>query len=295
MNQVANLVVKYLYPIAITLLFLGGYFFVLFNIKRVEKKKLKGIRRRDIVDAVETESPVDDQEKELKSQGAEGIEGRFSFMTKALPILIFILWSIFVSIPYLGKIPTVYVSLIAAIVSVIAGFSLRPFLENLFAGVIISFFKSIKIGDTVTIDDNYGIIEEIGLTYSVVKKWNWIRVVIPNSKLLQKEILNYTINDSFVWTHIKFYIAPGTDLNRVKEIALVSAKNSSYFCDVEDPTLWVMNLEKDAVECWLAAWAENPSEAWELRNDMRTSLYMTFQQEGIAFHEFNLKNNLVEK
>lgn len=286
--ELKNLLVKYLYPISITLLFLGGYLFVLLNIKRVEKKKLKGIKRRDIVDAVETESPVDDQEKELKSHGAEGIEGRFSFMTKALPILIFILWSIFVSIPYLGKIPTVYVSLIAAIVSVIAGFSLRPFLENLFAGVIISFFKSIKIGDTVTIDDNYGIIEEIGLTYSVVKKWNWIRVVIPNSKLLQKEILNYTINDSFVWTHISFYVAPGTSLEQVKEIGVRAAKSSPYYCDVEDPTMWVMNLEKDAVECWLAAWAENPSEAWELRNDMRTTLYSDFQKEGIEFQKFNI-------
>ncbi|MEH0862526.1 MULTISPECIES: mechanosensitive ion channel family protein [unclassified Halobacteriovorax] len=288
MMDLKNLVVSYLYPITVTLLFLGGYFFVLLNIKRVERKKLRGIKRRDIIDAVETDSPVDDQEKELKSQGAEGIEGRFSFMTRALPILIFILWSIFVSIPYLGKIPTVYVSLIAAIVSVIAGFSLRPFLENLFAGVIISFFKSIKIGDTVTIDDNYGIIEEIGLTYSVVKKWNWIRVVIPNSKLLQKEILNYTINDSFVWTHISFFIAPGTDLERVKEIGTMAAKKSSYYCDVEDPTMWVMNLEKDAVECWLAAWAENPSEAWELRNDMRTMLYAEFQREGIDFHKFNI-------
>ncbi|POB13389.1 mechanosensitive ion channel protein MscS [Halobacteriovorax sp. DA5] len=290
MKPIANSLVDYLYPITVTLLFLGGYFLSLFNIKRVQKRKLKNIRKRDISDAVETDSPVDDQEKELKSHGAEGIEGRFSFMMKALPVLFFILWSLFVSIPYLGEIPTVYVSIIAAIVSVIAGFSLRPFLENLFAGVIISFFKSIKIGDTVTIDGHYGLIEEIGLTYSVIKKWNWIRLVIPNSKLLQKEIQNFTMNDHYVWTHVEFFVAPNVDLKLVKEIAHKVAKRSEYFSDVEEPTMWVMKLDKDAIECWLAAWADNPSDAWELRNDMRTQLYIELQSAGIEFHKLNIKS-----
>lgn len=287
--EAANSLVKYLYPISITLLFVGGYFLTLFNIRRIEKRKLKNIRKRDINDAVETESPVDDQEKELKSQGVEGIEGRFTFISRALPIIFFILWSLLVSIPYLGKIPTVYVSIIAAIVSVIAGFSLRPFLENLFAGVIISFFKSIKIGDTVTIDGHYGLIEEIGLTYSVVKKWNWVRIVIPNSKLLEKEIQNFTMNDHYVWAHIEFFVSPSADLTKVKEIAIDIAKKSPYFADIEDPSFWVMKLDKDAIECWLAAWANSPSDAWELRNDMRTLLHTELQKAGIDFHKLNIK------
>lgn len=281
--------VNYLYPIFITLLFLGGYFLAVFNIRRVEKRKLKNIRKREIGDAVNTDSPVEDQEQELRELGVEGIEDRFSFIKRALPILFFILWFPFVSFPYLGNIPTVYVSLVAAVVSVIAGFSLRPFLENLFAGVIISFFKSIKIGDTVTIDGHYGLIEEIGLTYSVIKKWNWIRVVIPNSQLLQKEIQNFTMNDHYVWAHVEFYIAPSSDLKKVKEIATSIARESKYFCNIEDPTMWVMKLEKDAIECWLAAWADNPSNAWELRNDMRTKLYIELHEAGIEFHKLNIK------
>ena len=47
--------------------------------------------------------------------------------------------------------------------------------------------------------------------------------------------------------------------------------------------------KKDTIKCWLAAWADNPSDAWELRNDLRTSLLKRFQSEKINFHQYIVK------
>ncbi len=268
---------------------MGIYLFFRLKITKAEKKKLKSIRKREINDAVETDSPLDDQEKNIKQKGIDGIEDRFSFIKKVFPLIVFFVWALVVFIPYLGNVPTVYISVIAAIVSVIVGVSLRPFLENLFSGVVISFFKSIKIGDTVIIDGHYGLIEEIGLTYSVLKRWDWNRIVIPNTKLLQKEIQNLTMNDQYIWAYIEFYVAPDSDLTRVEQVAKEVAKESSYFNDIEEPSFWVMDLQKDTIKCWLAAWADNPSDAWELRNDLRTSLLKRFQSEKINFHQYIVK------
>ncbi|PIK13621.1 mechanosensitive ion channel domain-containing protein [Halobacteriovorax sp. JY17] len=283
----------YSYPIGVSIAFILIYFYFRLIIKKAEKVKLKNIKKREIHGAVETDSPVENDEKDIKEKGIHAIEDRFSFISKALPLALFGIWSLVVFIPYLGSIPSVYISIIAAVLSVIAGVSLRPFLENLFSGVVISFFKFIKIGDTVIIDGHYGLIEEIGLTYSIVKKWDWNRVVIPNAKLIQKEIQNLTINDQYIWAYIEFFVSPETDLEKLEAWAKECPLKSKYFANTEEPTFWVMELEKDSIKCWVAAWADNPSDAWELRNDMRTNLLKKLQQERVSFHLNHWKTNLV--
>ena len=283
LNQLTNIS----YPILITLLHLAGYFFFRSYIKQTQKKRIKSIRKRDITDAIETDSPIDDQQEELKDNALEGSEGRFKFILNVLPIMLGALWLILISIPYLGSIPSVYVSIIAAVISVIAGFSLRPFLENLFSGIMITFFRSIKVGDTVHLDEHYGLIEEIGLVYSVIKKWNWVRVVIPNSQLLQKEILNYTMNDEFVWTHIEFHVSRNVDIQSLKAAVIECAKKSQYIDSAEEPSMWVIDIEKDTVKCWLAAWAKNAGEAWELRSDMRFFVLEYLNEKGVHGHVIN--------
>tara|TARA_Y100000768_G_scaffold388943_1_gene389060 strand:+ start:36208 stop:37002 length:795 start_codon:yes stop_codon:yes gene_type:complete len=261
---------------------------VRFKITKVERSKLKNIKKRRLEEAVETDSPVDNQMSDLRTKGIEDIEGKFNFIRSLFPILSFVLWILLILIPYLDRISNVYISVIAAVVSVVAGLALRPFLENLFSGVVISFFKSIRVGDTVRIDGHYGIIEEIGLAYSILKRWDWNRIVIPNTKLLQKEIENMTMNDHFIWAHVEFFVAPNSDLSNVEEIAKKVARESQYFLGNEEPAFWVMDLMKDSIRCWIAAWTKTPSEAWELRNQVRTELLKELQKNGISFHQYHI-------
>lgn len=281
-------IISYSYPIFVTVFLFIIYALINRKISKTQKMKLKSIRSRKIGDAVETDSPVDDQVEDLKERGIEGIENRFSFMKKVLPLMLFIVWLILVLFPYLGQVPKVYISVMTAVLSVVAGVSLRPFLENLFSGIIISFFKSVRIGDTVVVDGHYGLMEEIGLTYSVLKRWDWVRIVIPNQKLLQKEIENLTMSDKFIWAYVEFFVAPDTDILSLEVMAKDIARKSPFNNQSEEPTFWVMDMQKDSAKCWLAAWAANPRDAWELRNTMRTELIKGMQKKGIAFQKFNL-------
>lgn len=276
------------FQITVTSIFVLIYIFMLLKVKATEIQKRKNIKKRQIHDAVETDSPSKDQIQDLKNMGLIGLEDRFTFIKKALPIVLFLIWASVMLIPYLGKIPTVYVSVIAAIISVIAGLSLRPFLENLFSGIVISFFKSIKVGDTVIIDGHYGLIEEIGLTYSVLKRWDWYRVVIPNTKLLQIEIQNLTMNDEYIWAYVEFFVSPKSNIAEIEAIAMKAVADSETFESDTPPSFWVMEMNKDSVKCWIAAWANNPSSAWELRNEIRKNLMTSFNEKNIDCHIHNL-------
>jgi len=288
--DILKLLLNYSYPVGLTVVFLLIYLSVRFKMKGAEKRKLKSIRKRKITEPVDTEAPTENQEETLRHHGITGIENRFSFMGKALPFLLITLWSFLAILPYLEKVPSAYVSIIAGVFSVVVGFALRPFLENVFSGVIISFFKSIRIGDTVIIDGHYGLIEEIGLAYTNIKRWDWHRIVIPNSKLLQKEIQNLTLNDQYIWAHVEFYVSPDEDLKKVAEIAKTVPLQSKYYYKSEAPSFWVMDIQKDSIKCWVAAWADSPSNAWELRNEIRTNILLRFQEEKIQLHRINLSS-----
>lgn len=277
------MLLELIYPLSVTSLFFIVYVFFKFKISRTRSQKLKSIQKRDFTNAVGTDF-VEDETEMMKEKGIDQLEDKFSFFNKALPLVMIFIWGFVIIIPYLEDIPSVYISIIVAIISVVAGFALRPFLENLFSGIIISFFKSIRIGDTVRIDGHYGLIEEIGLTYSVLKRWDSVRIVVPNSNLLNIEIQNLTMNDQHIWANAEFFVAPDSDLEMVESLAKKVALESDYNSKVEDPSFWVMDLQERSIRCWIAAWASNPGDAWELRHEMRFELAKLFKQHGIKTH-----------
>lgn len=277
------------YPIMLTSIIVFIFFLISGNLGNRYSRKVKRINKRVIDDAVPTESPIDDHEETLKANALDRLEQRFSLMKKSLPFVLFIIWAIFLIIPYLTYVPPAYVTIIAGVISLLAGFSLRPFLENLFSGVVIAFFRYVRVGDTVIIDDQYGLIEELGVTHSILKRWDWQRVVIPNTQLLQKEIQNLTLNDQFIWANVEFYVSPDSNLEQVESIAVDIASQSEHFSGAEPPTFWVMDMEKDAIKCWITVWTNSPAQAWGARHDIRTGLVKAFNQAGIKLHSFSLK------
>ena len=189
-----------------------------------------------------------------------------------------------VTFPFVDQLPQAVISILVGSAAIITGMAAKPFIENFLSGIAITSSKMLNIGDTILMNGNYGTIEDISPTHTVVKLWDWRRFVIPNTKMINQEFVNYSLQDKWLWAHIEFFVSPDSDLQQVKELAEGAARKSRHFKSVEGPAFWVMDSEKDSIKCWLAAWASSPGEAWELKADMRTELILQFQQAGIKSH-----------
>jgi small-conductance mechanosensitive channel len=97
---------------------------------------------------------------------------------------------------------------------VILGIASRPWIENIIAGLVLSYSKALNIGDTVLIQDHYGTIEDINFTYTILKIWDWRRFVIPNQVMLREDFVNYTLNEDFYWAKINLWVGHDADLVR---------------------------------------------------------------------------------
>jgi small-conductance mechanosensitive channel len=80
----------------------------------------------------------------------------------------------------------------AGIISIIAGIASKPVASNVIAGIQIALSQPIRLDDVVVIEGHWGRIEEISLTYVVVRVWDLRRLVLPISYFITNPFENWT-------------------------------------------------------------------------------------------------------
>lgn len=244
--------------------------------------RLHRVGARTRFDAVPTSGPVQHPNELAKERARQSIETQFSVNRRVLVPAILTLMILFGGLPFLGDVPKAMVTLLGAAITVFLGVAARPFVENAIAGLVISGSRLVSIGDTVEIDDIYGTVEDITTTHTTVKIWDWRRYLVPNTRMLQTCLTNYSLNDRYLWKNVEFYVAPGTDLEMVRALAIDCAQRSAHFAEHEPPECWVMELKPEWVRLMVAAWADTPSQAWLLGDDIRSALSRELAARGIA-------------
>ncbi len=260
-----------LYAAARTLIFL----------RSSRQARIQNVEHRRRFESVLTNGPIDDAKSVALERGRESIESHFTVLRRLLVPIILGTTVALAGLPFIAATSASSASIVAAVLAALVGLAMRPFLENAIAGLVISASRLVRIGDTVRIDDWYGTVEDITATHTTVKVWDWRRYLVPNGRMLQSAFFNYSLFDTYQWAYVEFFLAPDADLDEVREIAIAVPKRSRFFTNKEDPQFWVIRIEKDAICCWVAAWADTPSAAWSLTNDIRTDLLRELRRRGV--------------
>ncbi|MFW6168965.1 MAG: mechanosensitive ion channel family protein [Planctomycetota bacterium] len=256
-------------------------------IRRLESEQLEQVEEQEDLQAVRTRSPIRRPLHNAREAASQSVAFRFSIVRRFSVTAIALLWLALLSFPFLGGVPATVVSVIAGFSGIVLGIAAKPFIENLICGIVFTFSGCLSVGDTVLIDGNYGTIEDITMSHTIVKIWDWRRYVIPNSQMMNAKFLNLTLNDSYQWCRVEFWVSSDANLELVEERAVEVASTSPFFAHFENPRFWLIEMGKDALRCWVAAWAISPTHAWQLSNDIRIRLAKEFQAMGVVPRRFN--------
>jgi small-conductance mechanosensitive channel len=166
----------------------------------------------------------------------------------------------------------------AGIVGVIAGLAAQTTLTNVFAGMQLALTDSLRYDDVVVVEDEWGRIEEMTLTYVVVHLWDERRLVLPTTYFTTNPFQNWSRNETRVLGAVLLhmdYRAPVDEL-RAEAQRLVEASDlwdrREWVLQVVDSTPWTMVVRV------LASAADAPS-AWDLRCELREKL-IVFMKEN---------------
>ncbi|PHQ28931.1 mechanosensitive ion channel family protein [Leeuwenhoekiella nanhaiensis] len=209
---------------------------------------------------------------------ARKVYTQFNVLERVLIFLI-ILFAVSIALMSFDSIRSIGVSMLtsAGIAGIIIGFAAQKALGTLMAGIQIAFTQPIRIDDVVVVEGEWGRIEEIYLTYVVVKIWDKRRLVLPTTYFIEKPFQNWTRNSSdilgtvFIYTDYKVpFDALRAELTRILE--------NTDLWDGEVNVLQVTDANNEMVESRALMSAKDSPTAWDLRVLVREKLVVFIQE-----------------
>lgn len=276
-------------------LYLGTIFFVAvvggwlltFLLKRTENRRIDRVEKLVQFLPTEVEAVSEKSARKGREQAVEFIETRFTLFRRILLPGLWLFCGVVAILPFIGKIPATFLTVLVGIVTVLAGIAAKPLMENLFSGILISLTQPIRIGDILEIDSHYGIVEDIGVSHTTIKLWNWGRYLIPNSQLIGSRFTNLTLHDRFLWARVTFWVGTDAPLSKVRSIALHATEELKRCNQLDgDIGFWIVGESQTGVECWVAFWVNHPIKAWNLRTDLRIALAENLSAAGIRSNSY---------
>ena len=159
----------------------------------------------------------------------------------------------------------------AGIMGIIVGFAAQRTIGTLFAGMQIAWTQPIRIDDVVIVENEWGRIEEITLTYVVVKIWDQRRLVLPITYFVEKPFQNWTRVSSDILGTVFLHVDYTVPVQSIRE-ELQRILESSPLWDQRVCVLQVTGLTQSAVELRALMSASDASNAWSLRCEVRERL-----------------------
>ena len=159
----------------------------------------------------------------------------------------------------------------AGLAGLAVGAAAQPALKNLIAGVQMAFTEPIKIDDAIIIAGEWGWVEEIRLTYVVVKVWDERRLIVPVSKFLEEPFQNWTFRNADMLGSIFLWLDPAADIDRLRA-HFEEMIGSEPLWDGRAKVLQVTDTKPDAIEVRMLATAKDSPTAFDLRCSIREKM-----------------------
>jgi small-conductance mechanosensitive channel len=165
----------------------------------------------------------------------------------------------------------------AGVAGIIIGFSAQKAIGTLIAGIQIAFAQPFRLDDAVVVEGEWGWIEEINLTYVVVRIWDQRRLVLPTTYFLEKPFQNWTRTSADIIGSVFLYTDYTISFDALRE-ELDQILAVTPLWDKKVKVLQVTDSKEMTVEIRILVSAKNSPTAWDLRVHVREKMIEFIQK-----------------
>ncbi|MEC4817654.1 MAG: mechanosensitive ion channel [Scytonema sp. PMC 1069.18] len=159
-------------------------------------------------------------------------------------------------------------AIVASILGVAIGFGLQGIARELVSGLVITFERSIEIGDFVQFGEFMGTVERLNARSTCIRTLDDIVVIVPNSRLLEKEVVNWNHRSSASRIVLPVRVAYGSSLSTVRSALLKVAQESSDILKQPAPKVWFKGFGDDSLDFQLLVWISQPRKQFQIKSDL---------------------------
>jgi small-conductance mechanosensitive channel len=159
----------------------------------------------------------------------------------------------------------------AGVAGIVGGLAAQSVLGNVFAGLQLAFTDALRVDDVVVVDDEWGRVEELTLTYVVLHLWDERRLVLPTTYFTTQPFQNWTRTSARNLGAVYLYLDYRTRVDELRAEAERIVTNSPLW-DRQAWTLQVTDATERTIQVRVLASATDAGKAFDLRCDIREKL-----------------------
>jgi small-conductance mechanosensitive channel len=169
----------------------------------------------------------------------------------------------------------------AAIIAGVIGIAARAPIANLVSGVMIAFSQPVRLNDYISVDGEFGTVEQISLIYTYIRNADGRRVVIPNEAFANKAVHNYSMGSPGSMVGVDLSLPLDADIERTAQAMLEVGESLAPAPEGREDAVEVTDIGGGGVRLRLHAWAPDPLRRRELASDLRAALLRRLRDDGL--------------
>ena len=182
------------------------------------------------------------------------------------------------------NVPITAFAFLSGAIAIGVGFGAQNIINNFISGWILMWERPIRIGDFLEVEDAKGVVEEINTRSTRIRRVDGVHLLIPNSKLLENTVVNWTLIDSLVRSSVKVGVAYGSPVKKVAELVLQATTDQEKVVKKPLPIVTFEDFGDNALMFEVTFWLDSIAESGlrVMRSNIRFRLEELFEDNNIV-------------
>ena len=182
------------------------------------------------------------------------------------------------------NVPITAFAFLSGAIAIGVGFGAQNIINNFISGWILMWERPIRIGDFLEVESAKGVVEEINTRSTRIRRVDGVHLLIPNSKLLENTVVNWTLVDSLVRTSVTVGVAYGSPAKKVAELIMQATTDQKRIVESPAPVVTFEDFGDNALMFEVTFWLDSNAEGGlrVMRSNIRFRLEELFEENNIV-------------
>lgn len=170
----------------------------------------------------------------------------------------------------------------AAALLIGVGLGLQQTFNDFFSGLLLLFERSVEVGDVVNVGGLIGTVRQIGPRTSKIQTRDNITVIVPNSKLVVDNVINWSHIDKRARFFISIGVAYGSDTVLVRELLINVTKEHKKVLNFPSPFVRFVDFGDSALNFEIHFWSSEFIRIEDVKSDLRFAIDLAFREHHVT-------------
>jgi small-conductance mechanosensitive channel len=182
------------------------------------------------------------------------------------------------------NIPISAFAVLGGAVAIGLGFGAQNLFNNFISGLILIIERPIRVGDLIEVESHRGHVQDVGARCTRIRRGDGVDLLVPNSRLLESTVINWTLSDRRIQTSIRVGFAYGSPARRAAEVLEQSVRSHAGVLRDEEVTVLFEQFGDNALLFVVQFWTEMESEDEKQRieSDIRFEIEERCREAGLT-------------